>query len=163
MALNDKAYNRIVLRHETRIMETGKFEAAVSPGMILEPSASDASIFKPHSTQGGNVGPVQVAEINYLLGKEVTDDYAEGDRGPVCLLRAGDIFVCILADENKYGIGDYLMSAGNGKLMKYTEAGDSSGGGENIPNRIVARLREARDLDSSSNADDSKYAKVEVV
>lgn len=164
MALKDQRNNRIVLRQETRIMETKKFEAETLPGMIVEPSASDNDVMKPHGTVGGNVGPVQVAEMNYLLGNEISVPYAEGDRGPVPLLRSGDKFLCVLADGNTYSQGDYLMSNGDGKLTKFTaEATDSSGGDTtSYPNRIVARLLEDRNLSDSSGGDDSQWARCEV-
>lgn len=165
MSLETLKQHRIVLRQEVRIQETKKFEEAVSPGHILEASASSTDVMKKHSVAGGDVSGVFVAQIDYLQGNGVDDDYAEGDRGPVSFLRPGDKFVCILEDGTDYSDGDLLMSAGNGNLQSYTaqtEAQTSSTGAF-YPNRIVARLLEDADLSTSSSADASKYARVEVV
>lgn len=168
MSLETLKYNRIVLRQEVRVQETKKFEETVSPGMILEPSASSTDVMKKHSTAGGDVNGVWTAQIDYLQGNGVDDDYSEGDRGPVAWLRPGDKFVCILENGTDYSDGDLLMSAGNGNLQSYTaqtESQNSSmGDGTTVyPNRIVARLLEDADLSGDSSAVASKYAKVEVV
>ena len=165
MALNTKKYNRVVLRHEQRIGETKKFEEEVFPGQILEPSDSSTDVLRTHSTEGGDVNIVQVAEINYLLGKEIDEAYSEGERGPVLTLRTGDKFVCRLADGTNYSDGDILMSAGNGDLKQYTAqtSFEDSSNAPMYPNRQVARLLEDADLSGGSSADASQWAKCEVL
>ena len=144
-------YRRIVLRHEVRVLETGKFSVATSPGMILEYAAGDVSQYRPHPTEGGDVKPLRVAEINYLLGEGVSDSYAIGDKGPVAFLRPGDVFVGILEAGVDYSQGDRLMSAGGGLLKKITsEDNDES----------VGILKE--DVDLSDTDAENTHAKVEV-
>lgn len=144
-------YRRIVLRHETRILETGEFSGTVSPGMILGYESEDTSKYRAHATEGGDVRPLRVAEINYLEGETVSDDYSDGDKGPVAFLRAGDIFAGLLEAGESFSDGDRVMSSGNGKLKKIDSEDNDA---------CVGILKEEVDL-SATDAEDT-LGKIEV-
>jgi hypothetical protein len=143
--------NRIVLRQETRVLETGEFAEAISPGMILDYSDGDTSTFVAHPDAGESAKPVRVAEINYLLGETTSDDYEADDHGPVAFLRAGDLFMGLLASGTDYSDGDKLVSAGDGTLKQMSSEDEGA---------LVGILKEDKDLSAQGAVD--TLARVEV-
>lgn len=93
--------------------------AAVTPGMLLE--LTSTGDVQPHSAADG---PAQNAFAfeNEIFGQGIDTAYAAGDR---CLYGiAGDgatINALVAAGAAAIAIGDYLSSAGDGTLHKYTQ------------------------------------------
>jgi len=121
--------------------------AAITPGMLCE-TMSTAKV-RAHSVAGGNA-EAMVAIEDELQGKEIGTAYAAD---AVVLMRRfvpGDEFYGLIANGEDIAIGDFLESAGNGRLRKH--AADSAGAVE-AANPIVGVASEAVDMSDSSAAD----------
>ena len=105
--------------------------AEIKPGMLV--ALSDAETVIPHATADGNVIPMFATE-NEFQGKTVNDVYAIGDRVQVWTPGRGDVVVAIAGGT--IAVGDFLVSAGNGKLKAGGTVTVPTGGGT-VPTQIV--------------------------
>lgn len=114
----------------------------ITPGMLIE--VTNADKVQAHSTAKGPAITAFAVE-NDLEGKEISDNYSANDYVQSEIYRPGDeVLTFVKAGGSALVIGDFLESAGNGSLQKYTdgyiiaqalEAVDNSGGGS------MARLK----------------------
>ena len=121
-------------------------QEAITPGMIVE-LRSDGKVQK-HSGEGEDVLPMFAMEDN-LQGKTVDQAYAEDDPCHVWIPQRGDQVYALLDDDETVVVGDFLVSAGNGRLKKY-EVESSSIMPYLYQERIVGQALYAVDLKSST-------------
>jgi len=144
-----------------RRMEYPIAAAALYPGHLVEIN-SNGKVQK-HSTADGNVVPVKVAVEDAFQGNDLGDGYSSDDPVSVWTPQSGDWFMGILANDEDVSEGDFLESAGDGTLQKWTADTNSieSGGGTTTQEKglsIVGVARESVDLsDSSANESSGEY------
>ena len=138
-----------------------KAAESISPGSLIE--RSSATQCRKHNVSGGNATRMFALEDD-LQGKEIGDAYASGSKVLCGIFRPGDEVLAILANGVSYSVGDMLVSNGAGQLTKHTpQTLEDSNPGTNYTNCIVAQVMSALDLSSSSGADASQRAVVEIV
>jgi hypothetical protein len=86
---------------------------AITPGMLLELTSADQ--VQAHSTEGGIVLPMFALE-DELQGNGIDDNYAVSAKIQVWVAVRGEQVFANIADSEEVNIGDFLISAGNGKL-----------------------------------------------
>ena len=157
------AYNTVKIKKYSDVIEEYEAAAALSPGMLVEPTPGAATIRK-HATEGGNAIPMFALE-DELQGKGLEDAYVAGDRVQVWIPGRGDVVYAQLEDEQNIAIGDFLESNGSGYLQKHVADESDS----NIyPNQIIGQALEALDLSGLSAAGSSEsqtrqFIKVRIV
>lgn len=114
--------------------------AAITPGEILEPGGSDD--VQAHSTANGTWEPRYVAVEDFptariASGKQIDQDYAQGDRVQIAIARPGEVFNIFIAANETLSFGDLMESDGAGALQALGTAGDA---GEDQP--IVGSIAE---------------------
>jgi hypothetical protein len=139
------SYNTILIKGES-FRKEGVVASAQTPlpGHLLDRN-SDGKIIV-HGGDGGNVAPVLVAVENDLMGKEITDAYAAGDRIQYHVARPGDELYLLLANGENVTPADYLSSKGNGQVDKYVAQAVNESGSASVtitPRNIVARPLES--------------------
>lgn len=134
---------------------------AVTPGHLVM-RASDGDI-EVHGTAGGAAQAAFAVE-NELAGKDIDVAYAADDQIFWEVLPPGaEVNALVAAGAAAIAIGDYLVSAGDGTLEKYTAQAVNEGGAATYTvhsNPIVARAIEAVD---NSGGGAAVRIKVEVV
>ena len=105
------AKNTIKLKKYSDVIEEFVAAGAITPGMLLE-LGSNGKV-APHSKADGNAIPMFALE-DELQGKTIDDVYAAYDPVQVWIAGRGDIVNAIAGDT--ITAGDFLVSAGNGKL-----------------------------------------------
>jgi len=130
---------------------------AITPGELLE--VTSAGLVQAHSTSGGVVLPMFALE-DELQGDGIDDDYAVSVPIQVWVAGRGEIVNAILKDGEDVSIGDFLESAGDGTLQKYS---DDSAGASEYPNSIVGVAVDAVDMSGSSGADPSGRIQVRII
>jgi hypothetical protein len=134
------AKNTIKLKKYLDIIEEYTATAvALTPGMLLEITSAD--LVQAHSTDGGIALPMFALE-DELQGKEIDDNFAVSAKIQVWVAVRGEIVYALIADSETVAIGDWLVSAGNGKL-RVAESDDNS---------IVGVAVEALDMTDSDDA-----------
>lgn len=149
------AYNTIKVKKYSDVIEEYAAAGAITPGMLVE--LKSATTVGYHATENGNALPMFALE-DELQGNGIDDAYAAADRVQVWIPYRGDNVYGLLEDGEDVSAGDFLVSAGDGKLKKYVAEtfGDSaSDTGTIYPNQIVAQALEAVDMSGSSGADPS--------
>lgn len=132
--------------------------AVITPGEILE-FDSNGDV-QQHSTVGGNFLPMVAVEED-MLGNEIGDTYASGDRVQIAVLGKGNIFNGLLNLGENVSKGDPLESNGDGTLRAHTpDAVDSNqelAGGTTIYHQgIVGYAWE--DVDNSAGSSSARIA-----
>ena len=112
----------------------------ITPGHLIELD-TDGNVIV-HATDGAPAANMFAIEDS-LQGNEIDDDYSEDDRVQYIVGRAGDEVLMWLADGENAGIGDFLVSAGDGTLR--VMSGDSA-----TEEAVVAQAIEAVDRDDSA-------------
>jgi len=134
------AKNTIKLKKYLDIIEEYTATAvALTPGMLLEITSAD--LVQAHSTDGGTALPMFALE-DELQGKEIDDNFAVSAKIQVWVAVRGEMVYALIADSETVEIGDWLVSAGNGKL-RVAESDDNS---------IVGVAVEAIDMTDSDEA-----------
>ena len=153
----------IKVKNYLNIFEEFEAAAAITPGMLVkQTSATEVAV---HSTEDGNAIPMFAIE-DELQGKEKTEAYAHEDRVQVWIPQRGDIVNAIAEDGEDIAVGDFVTSAGNGKVKKYVavEFGDSpSDAGVVNPLSIIGQAVEAKDMSGSSGVDPDPYIEIRIV
>ena len=145
-------YNTILVKGES-FRKEGVVAAANAPlpGHLLNRNSDGEIII--HANDGGNVAPILVAVENDLMGKEISDAYAAGDRIQYHVARPGDEVYLLLANGEDVTPADYLSSKGDGTVDKYVAQAIDESGAANVtitPRNIVARPLES--LNNTSGA-----------
>ena len=153
------AKNTIVVKSYLNIREQLTATAvAITPGFLIE-RTSTSGYCQAHSTEAGNVLPMFAVE-DELQGKLISDNYAVSATIQAWIPTRGDVVYALLDNGENVAIGDFLESAGNGKLQKH--AADSAGAVE-AANPIVGRALQAVDMSGSSGVDPNGRILVEIL
>jgi len=145
--------NTIILKNYSDIFENIEGAGAITPGMLLGVNA-DGKV-AVHSVAGGPAEKMFAIE-DALQGKGIDDDYADGDFVRCWVAGRGDEVNALLTESQTIGVGDFLESAGNGKLQKY---GTAAGSGTPTPGSAVAVALEA----VTTAAGETKRIKVRII
>ena len=137
--------NQVHLKGDFRHEEIECGAMAITPGMLVAEDSSGELV--AHATEGG-VAARMVAEVDALQGHTLTDDYADGDPVRIDVEHPGNECQILLKAGEDVAIGDILISAGDGTLIK--EGSESSG--VTIKDHI-AIAREALNLSGSGEVD----------
>lgn len=155
-----------VKKYSDVIEEIGATAVAITPGYLLE--LTSAGKVQAHATAGGNVLPMFALE-DELQGKGIDDAYAASDNVQVWVPYRGDMVYALLNDGENVAIGDFLESAGNGKLRKHVkdsfevESTGDTGTYVNYAESIVGVATEAVDMSDSTGADPSGRIIVRII
>lgn len=115
----------------------------ITPGHLLQLDADgDVTV---HGTAEGVIGARWFAVENDIAGDDIDDTYAAGEVCQIQSARPGEEINAILAVSQTIGIGDLLISAGNGQV---TELLAESGGV--LLNSVVGMALEAVTSDSAT-------------
>lgn len=147
------AANKTVLVRGEFFKEEFTAAGTITPGHLLQIDSNGKVVV--HASSGGNSYPL-VALENDLVGDDIDDTYASGDRVQCAWLYPGCTINAKLADGQSVHKGDLLMSAGDGTLTEYVAQVDSAADVETIvPRKIFGIAREAVDMSGSSGVDPS--------
>lgn len=114
--------NTIKLKKYVDIIEEYQAtDATVTPGALLELTSDN--LVKAHATNGGLALPMFALE-DELQGKGIADNYAANDKIQVWVASRGEVVYALVADSEDIATGDFVASAGNGKIKV---ANDSNG------------------------------------
>lgn len=119
MAITKYPPNTIFLGGE--MTEVGDVAAseAITPGMLIERfSSAGTPKFRKHSTAGGAAVPTFLRNSS-MLNKGIDDAVAAGDTVEAFIGTAGCAVYAIIASGQNIAAGNFLESAGNGKLRVY--------------------------------------------
>lgn len=122
--------------------QTRGASAAITPGELVEYDGEDGAL--PHSTDGGTAKPRFALEAD-KWGKTIDDDILTDEEVTIAHGKPGTRFYSFLAAGENVASDDALVSAGNGALRAYDEAGGDTGAD------IVATAFEA--VDNSGGAE----------
>jgi hypothetical protein len=137
----------IKIKNYSNIFEEYTAAGAIIPGMLIELIA--AGTVQAHGTASGSALPMFPLEDEFQ-GKTINDAYSAGDIIPqVWIPGRGDQVFALLDDGENVIKGDFLESAGNGFLQKYSS--DASNNADAVDMRIVGVALEAVNLSSSSD------------
>lgn len=90
--------------------------AAITPGMLIERySNSGVPTFRAHSTAAGNAVPTFALDQRQM-NKGIDDAYAAADLVDALVCWPGAVVYAIIASGQNIAAGNFLESAGNGKL-----------------------------------------------
>lgn len=134
-----------IKKYSDVIEEITATAVAITPGYLLE--LTSAGLVQAHATAAGNVLPMFALE-DELQGNGIDDAYAVSAKVQVWIPGRGDQVYALLNDGETVVIGDFLESAGNGKLQKHTSAS-----ADVYLNPIVGVAVEAVDMSGSSGVD----------
>ena len=113
--------NTVLLKQYANARKEAIAIGIITPGdLVMFDSAG--KVLRHGTDKGVNVLKMFALE-NTLEGEEITDTYAVGDRVKMAFVRTGDEVYAIIQDGEKIAIGDVLVSAGDGALEEYSDAG----------------------------------------
>lgn len=136
--------NRIHLIGDWRREEALAAEI-IKPGYLIEETSAEK--YQAHSTEGGRAERI-VADIDTLQGNGLSDSYAVGDLVAACVENPGNEVQMFLKSGENVVVGDELISAGDGTLIK----NGSEASGITVK-QVVAWAREAKNLTGSGAVD----------
>lgn len=110
-------YKTVKVKKYSDVIEEFVAAGAITPGMLLELDSNGE--VAPHSEAGGSAYPLFALE-DELQGKGIDDNYAADDQVQVWLPGRGDIVNALVSGAD-VAIGDFLMSAGDGSLEKFSK------------------------------------------
>jgi len=110
-------YKTVKVKKYSDVIEEFVAAGAITPGMLLELDSNGE--VAPHSEAGGSAYPLFALE-DELQGKGIDDNYAADDQVQVWLPGRGDIVNALVSGVD-VAIGDFLMSAGDGSLEKFSK------------------------------------------
>jgi len=143
------AKNTVILKDYLKIREEYEAAAAITPGFLIE--MTSAGKVPAHSSAGQNMIHMFALE-DELQGNGISDAYSSGDQVQCWIPQRGDQVYALLDDGESVTKGDFLESAGNGNLQKYTADAE---GVANYTNQIVGIALETVDLSGSSGEESS--------
>jgi len=153
--------NTIKIKKYSDVIEEYKAAGTITPGMLLQLTSADK--VQAHANAGQNQLPMFALE-DELQGRGIDTDYTADNQVQVWVPYRGDMVYALLNDGETVVIGDYLESAGNGKLRKHVPIVDSASDVETIyPNAIVGQAVEAVDMSDSSAADPTGRIRVRII
>jgi len=127
--------------------------SAITPGMLIE--LTSAGKVQAHANAGQDAAPLFALE-DELQGRDIDDAYSADDKVQCWSPVPGEEVLAILEDGENVAIGDFLESAGNGNVQKYTADTESSAfAGSTYTRQIVGQALEALTLGTSSAEESS--------
>src|SRR3990172_11598410 len=96
------------------VLKERKANAAITPGDLVE--LMSTGNIRRHATLGGAAQRAFALESD-LIGKGINDDYAAGESVRYGVFLPGSEAFPLLVAGESCSIGDFLESAGNGKLQ----------------------------------------------
>jgi len=163
--------NTIKLKKYSDIVEEYKALGTITPGMLVELKPTGIQV---HSVAGGNVYPMVATEDSFQ-GKGIDDKYVITDQVQCWITGRGDVWNALLEDGENVVIGDWLESAGNGKVRKHVAdvvdeswAASSKQTGNTIdltvlPLAIIGQALKAVNMSGTSHADPDGRIPVRVI
>lgn len=128
-------------RHEEYLTAAG-----ITPGHLVQMyNAAGTAKVRVHPTAGGRCEAMFACE-DALRGETIDDAYVSGDLVPVAIAEKGAVVQAYLKDGENVVIGDELVSAGDGTLIKSSSLASSG-----LLLQVVAYAVEALDLSASAN------------
>lgn len=147
------AKNTIKLKKYLDVIEEYTATAvAINPGALLE--LTSAGYVQAHSTDGGPVLPMFALE-DELQGGSIDDAYDASGKIQCWVAVRGEVVYAIVEDNETVSTGDFLVSAGNGKLKVYTGSAASD---VEYPQSIVGVALDDLDMTDSDDAEVGKVA-----
>jgi hypothetical protein len=132
--------NTIIGKSYVGIRDEKEAGGGITPGMLVQRESDDTVVV--HAVAGGSVAPLFALE-DENQGNDIADAYVSGDVVKLWRPVPGEQVYAFLDNSGTaVVIGDFLESAGNGKLRKQ-EGPQSSAGNEEFPKSIVAVALEA--------------------
>lgn len=131
------SYNTILLIGDLSRNKEKLAASAITPGDLIEFNNSTGKVQR-HSTLNGNA-MAMFAKENDLEGDDIDTDYAADELVQYLTPVSGDEVYAILAVSQTIKQGDFLVSAGNGKLKKFEIAASAEA---DYVHRIVAMAME---------------------
>lgn len=141
------AKNTIKVKKYADVVEEIKAtEVAITPGMLLE--RTSAGLVQACTATTGAVLPMFALE-DELQGKGIDDAYAVSAQIQCWIPGRGDMVYALLEDGEDVEVGEFLESAGNGKLQVLTtgqpigvavENVDDSGSSGADTGRIIVQI-----------------------
>lgn len=132
--------NTIIGKSYVNVRDEKLAAGTITPGMLVKRTSADAVVV--HSTAGGAVNPLFAIE-DEQQGNDIADNYSSGELVKLWKPTPGDqVYAFGPTSGNTIAIGDFLESAGNGKLRK-ADAVLSSAGKDEFPSSFVAVALEA--------------------
>lgn len=132
--------NTIVAKPYVHIRDEKLAAGTITPGMLVKRTSADAVI--AHNVAGGAVNVLFAIE-DENQGNDIADNYSSGALVKLWRPVPGEQVYAIAATSgNTIAIGDFVESAGDGRLRK-VEAALSSAGVEEFPSSIVGVALEA--------------------
>jgi len=129
---------------------------AITPGFLVERAAGGT--VQAHSNAGQTAQKAFAVEDD-MQGKEIGDNYAASAVVQFNVFKAGDEVLALLDNGEKSAIGDFVESAGNGRLR--VNRGSSSL--TEYPSSIVGIALEVVDMSDSSAADPTGRILIEIM
>lgn len=109
----------IKIKNHSDVVEEYSAGGTITPGHLLKLNSSGAVI--AHNVAGGPALRMFAVE-NEFAGKGVDDNYSSGEKVQVWFPQPGDEVYALLKASQNVSIGDFLESAGDGTLQKYSAA-----------------------------------------
>lgn len=149
----------IKLKKYSDVIEELVANAAIIPGMLVELMPTGTGKVRAHANANQDVFPMFALE-DELQGKGIDDSYAANDPVQVWIPGRGDIVNCLLTDEEKVIIGDWVVSSGDGRVRKHVRTYESFEsavhGTESIYTQaIIGQVVEAVDLSAYPEGSES--------
>lgn len=138
-------------------------ESGIKPGMLLA-LHTDGKV-KKHAVDEGSVLPMFALE-DELQGHDIDELYDSGSPVQVWIPVRGEQVLALLDDEEDITTGDFLQSAGNGRLKKWVADEFAAASDVTVtPQNIVGVALESIDLGSSTGdwPDTKRRIKVRIV
>ena len=138
--------NTIKVKKYSDVIEEFVAAGTITPGMLVELDTTGK--VKAHSDEDGNVLPMFALE-DELQGKGIDDAYAVSAQIQCWIPGRGDMVYALLEDGEDVEVGEFLESAGNGKLQVLTtgqpigvavENVDDSGSSGADTGRIIVQI-----------------------
>jgi len=150
------AKNTVILKNYSDIFEEYVAAGVITPGMLVEVKSATTCGF--HDVAGGNAIPMFAIE-DALQGKGIDDNYAATDPVRVWIPGRGCQVNAILEDGEDAHAGDFVVSAGNGKVKVY----DVESTGDYTPLQIIGQVLKTVDMSDSSTVDPDGRVQIRIV
>ena len=112
-----QSYRTIKIKKYLDVIIEAKASGAITPGHLVEQTSASTTTVRKHASADTFAFPMFALE-DALQGKGIDDAYATGDQVQVWIPTRGDIVYALLQDNASVTIGDKLVSAGDGTLVK---------------------------------------------
>lgn len=141
MSITQQAPNTVYLGGPAVDVSDLAASATITPGFLIERFNNAGVIrLKAHSTAGG-AAQTMVALDHAMANKGIGDDYSANDLVEACIGAPGSVFYMIVPSGQTIVAGNFLESAGNGKLRIYASGVRLFQALENVTATADTRIR----------------------